>query len=85
MITTENFKRTNNDVNGNPRYIIHFLNLLTSKEQEGLTISQRYIIATNKAKQFGGKKYRGKDYGGGLVFQSYNLQSLCDKLNTLLV
>lgn len=65
------FTRVNNDVNGNPRYVCHFLNLL--KDGEGDSIQNRYQIALNRAKKIGGKKFHNKQYGGGIVFQSYNL------------
>ena len=52
----------NNDVNGNPRYVIHY-SVLSSNYNEALSISRK----------FGGKVYRGKDFGGGIVFQSYSL------------
>lgn len=80
--TTIEFKRVNNDVNGNPRYVCHFLNLLTDKEQEEIrakarpfqAISDMYAEAVWKAKKVGGKKYNGKNFGGGIVFQSYNIR-----------
>lgn len=55
--------RVNNDVNGNPRYVIHYLDL-HNDYNEALKISRK----------FGGKVYRGKDFGGGIVFQSYSLR-----------
>ena len=74
------FTRINNDANGNPRYVCHFLNLLSDKEQESYTgmsrISSMYSDAVHKARKIGGKKYHTKSYGGGIVFQSYNLPDL---------
>lgn len=69
-ITTPNgneytFYRTTNDVNGNPRYIVHFLDL-------GLELDECH--RTNKTNGSGLSVYRGKSFGGGYVFQSYNLQ-----------
>ena len=55
--------RVENDVNGNPRYVIHFLDLSTN-----------YNDALFKARKIGGKKYRAKWFGGGIVFSSYNLE-----------
>ncbi len=81
MITTEDLTRVNNDINGNPRYVIHFLNIINDSEGENLSISQKYIFATNKVKKIGGKKYKGKDFGGGIVFQSYNTTILVNELN----
>ena len=33
MITTENLTKVNRDVNGNPRYVTHFLNIITDKDK----------------------------------------------------
>lgn len=77
------FTRINNDINGNPRYIIHFLYLLNENECNGLTLDQKFNLALKKAKKIGGKQYRGKEFGGGIVFQSYNIQETILKLNSL--
>jgi hypothetical protein len=72
-----NFLRVNNDVNGNPRYVCHYSNLLTNAESNyttGLSISDRYNAALNRARKIGGRKFHNKQYGGGIVFQSYNIQ-----------
>ena len=65
---TIEFTRVNNDVYGNPRYVIHFYSLLNEDEQ---TLSN-YSLAVKRANKLGGKKYRGSDFGGGIVFQSYD-------------
>jgi len=87
-MTDNNFKydvkRVNNDINGNPRYVIHFLAFVNSADSDNARIrSQKlrsfshlpslYDIAINKSRSIGGKKYRGKDFGGGIVIQSYNI------------
>lgn len=59
------FWRTSNDVNGNPRYIVHFLD-----------IADDYNTAHQIAKSCGGRKYTGRAFGGGFVFQSYSLDHL---------
>ena len=59
--------RIKNDVNGNPRYVIHFSDL-------GIKLSDY----DNINKLYGFKKYRAGWFGGGVVFQSYNIQ---DTLN----
>ena len=33
-----------------------------------------YSTALYNAKKIGGKKFHNKQYGGGIVFQSYNIQ-----------
>lgn len=52
--------RIHNDSNGNPRYVLHFLSLDVKTEDYGR-------IA-------GLTKYKAKWFGGGYVFQSYNIQ-----------
>ena len=60
---TINFKRIRNDVNGNPRYVFRFLRLADNYEE-----------ALKIAKKIGGKKFHNKQFGGGIVIQSYNLE-----------
>jgi hypothetical protein len=68
-------KRINNDINGNPRFVVHFYELLRDGEGEGLPILERYELAVKKARKIGGKIYRGRDFGGCIVFQSYDIQA----------
>lgn len=55
--------RINNDSNGNPRYVIHFSDL-------GISLWDYDEIN----KLYGFKKYTAKWFGGGVVFQSYNIE-----------
>lgn len=61
--------RIKNDVNGNGRMVVHFMAFLTH-EDSGLTLNQKYSIAHKRALAIGGRKYTGKDFGGGFVFQA---------------
>lgn len=87
------FTRINNDTNGNPRYVCHFLNLLSDKEQDEIranakpfqSVNDMYSEAIFKAKKIGGKKYHNKQYGGGIVFQSYNIHKTENDILNLLV
>ncbi len=85
--TTIDFTRVNNDVNGNPRYVCHFHAFTNDSDREqalaeqkaGLSssfIDSMYRTALRRAKQLGGKKFHNKQYGGGIVFQSYNIGEL---------
>jgi hypothetical protein len=56
--------RIDNDVNGNPRYIIHYLAL-------GL----RDHVSTKKTREAGLRIYHGRLFGGGFTFTSYNIES----------
>jgi hypothetical protein len=88
METTKiSFTRVNNDVNGNPRYVCHFSNLLKDSENYFNTsakISDRYNTALNRARKIGGRKFHNKQYGGGIVFQSYNIQETENDILNLL-
>ena len=67
------WKRVNNDIYGNPRYVCHFSELETPADDELGTMA-RYDAAVARAKTVGGRRYRGRDFGGGIVFTSYNLK-----------
>lgn len=73
---TIEFTRINNDVNGNPRYVCHFLHLDVHGWESNIGLSDRYRIACKLANTIGGRKYSTKKYGGGIVFQSYSLNEL---------
>ena len=77
---TIEFTRVNNDVYGNPRFVTHFFSFLKEEEQ---TLSN-YSLAVKRANKLGGKKYRGNDFGGGIVFQSYNLDGLRKRIIEML-
>jgi hypothetical protein len=71
--------RVNNDINGNPRYVCHFLNFITDNDDYDKTgiyigIDNKYKLALQRAKKIGGKKYHNKRYDGGILIQSYNIQ-----------
>ena len=69
------YYKIDHDVNGNPRYVVHFLVLAQPDEKNGLkAVDMAYNEAARKIQSIGGKKYRAKWYGGGLVFSSYNLE-----------
>jgi len=68
--------RINNDNNGNPRYVVHFLQLLNEEEKSFLPFHKEYEYSLKKAKKIGGRKFHNKQYGGGIVFQSYNTDNL---------
>ena len=77
---TIEFTRVNNDFCGNPRFVTHFYSFLNEDEQ---TLSN-YGLAVKRANKLGGKKYRGSDFGGGIVFQCYSTERLAQRINDLL-
>lgn len=64
--------RINNDTNGNPRYVVHFLQ-----------IAESYERALFLGRKIGGRKFHNKQYGGGIAFQSYNIEWLENKINQI--
>lgn len=76
---TLHLTRITNDANGNPRYVAHFLNLNTRAELDAVPrigTSEKYVIACKRANSIGGRKYHNRQYGGGIVFQSYSIDEL---------
>jgi len=76
---TITFTRINNDGNGNPRYVCHYLHLLSTEYKVNTLIDFRadYAIACKHANTIGGRKWNNKQYGGGIVFSTYSLDDLC--------
>jgi hypothetical protein len=70
QVSSSDFSRITNDTNGNPRYVIHYLN-----------VDKNYNQALKIARKIGGKKFNNKQYGGGIVFQSYNISETAKYLN----
>ena len=76
--------KSTNDVYGNPRVIVHFSSLLTDKEYDKMSIEEGYNLAHKRALKLGGKTYRGKDYGGGFVFQCWSDTRLVREINDMM-
>jgi predicted lactoylglutathione lyase len=95
MNTTIDFTRINNDINGNPRYVCHYSEFINDNDKETARkmsqnlkpfcffVEHEYNIALNKARKIGGRKFNNKQYGGGIVFQSYNIGDLENHINEL--
>jgi hypothetical protein len=66
------FTRINNDTNGNPRYVVHYLQ-----------VAETYERALYLARKIGGRKFHNKQYGGGIAFQSYNIDWLENKIRQI--
>jgi len=64
--------RINNDTNGNPRYVVHYLQ-----------VAETYERALYLARKIGGRKFHNKQYGGGIAFQSYNIDWLENKITQI--
>jgi hypothetical protein len=72
----DEFFRVSNDSNGHPRYVTHYLAFLEDNE---LGVGD-YDIAKKRAQKLGFKVYRGKDFGGGFVTSSFNLENDIERI-----
>lgn len=70
------FRRIDNDTNGNPRYVCHYVWLLTQDELDDPKFTNRYNVALLRAKPLGGRKFHNKQFGGGIAFQCYDREKL---------
>lgn len=91
MSNTIDWKPITNDSVGTPRFVCHFLRFITQIEQNDLwkvhginTVSFMYRLALSRSKQFGGKKFHNKQYGGGIVFSTWDLMTLENHINNLM-
>jgi hypothetical protein len=80
--------RVKNDVNGNGRFVVHFLDLVTPEERaaspEQGRIPWLFDRALARSKKLGGRRYRGSDFGGGIVFQECGEELLRQDILNLL-
>ena len=86
MAETLTVTRVKNDVNGNSRYVVHFLALNTQAELDAdpwISVSEKYAIALKRARKIGGRKFHNRQYGGGIVFQCYSVQELAKDIGEL--
>lgn len=60
--------RIKNDINGNPRHVIHFLALVPKGK---MATYEQVVKAANK---LGGRKFHNKQFGGGVVFTAYECE-----------
>jgi len=73
------YTRVNSDVNGNPRYVLHFLKCEPYVWKDySITLPERYARVVKLMNTIGGRKFHNKQYGGGIVFQSYNMEDTID-------
>ena len=64
--------RVDSDIYGNPRYIVHYISISSERDKGGATGPDAVLARFSAARdRVGGKRYRGKWFGGGIVFQSY--------------
>lgn len=85
--------KISHDVNGNPRYVVHFLEFIKEADEHDRLrrswpensdlLHGQFYLALGMARKIGGKIYRGKDLKGGIVFQSFNVHELREDIAKL--
>ena len=83
MITKDDFTRVNSDVYGNPRCVIHYLSCCPERYKTW-PIDASYKATCKLMNRIGGRKFHNKQYGGGIVFQSYSLSETISHIERLL-
>lgn len=81
-------KRIKNDINGNGRFVVHFLEFITAKDRAEAPndlgkIRFLFNRAIYKCKPYGGRKYRGKEFGGCIVFQESSEELMADTIEKI--
>ena len=62
-----------NDVYGNPRIIVHYLDFLTTSEVFNLPHDEEMALAERRAKKAGFRRFKSREFGGGFIRQyDYN-------------
>ena len=76
--------KAKNDLSGNPRVVIRYVDFLSDKEFYELNTDQSYSLAYKRAKELNGKVYKGKDFDKGFVFQSNDDHALIRSINKII-
>lgn len=67
------FMADKNDVYGNPRIIVHFMDFLTTSELRSIPFDEKQTLAERRAKKAGFRKFKSREFGGGYIRQyDYN-------------
>lgn len=76
LISVIRANRIDNDVNGNPRYVIWCGDLLTDADRGTLRVGEWASTGLARGKALGGRQFRGRSFGGGIVFQTHSTEEL---------
>lgn len=73
--------QTTNNSHGNPRYVVWYpaFDNLEPKDPAMDFYTRLIIQGENVKEALGGKHYRGRDFGGGIVFTSYDYRADIDR------
>jgi hypothetical protein len=73
----------NANSNGCPRFVCHFLTFIKPSDSH-LSVHDKYELALQRAKVIGGKKFHNKQYGGGIAFASYNVNTVQQNIQMII-
>lgn len=63
------FRADKNDVNGNSRVVVHFLDFLGKEERSKNDVLTNFEIVKKRLKGSGWRKFHNKEFGGGFIRQ----------------
>lgn len=63
------FRADKNDVNGNSRVVVHFLDFFGKEERDKHTTLTLWEMALKRLKGSGWRKFHNKEFGGGFIRQ----------------
>lgn len=63
------YRADKNDVNGNSRVVVHFLDFLGKEERDKHTILTLWKMVRRRLKGSGWRKFHNKEFGGGFIRQ----------------
>ena len=82
------FTRVKNDVNGNPRWVAHFLDcepkVWRERRHASPSFDTGYLATVKLMNKIGGRKFHNKQFGGGIVFQSYSLDETANSIRAII-
>ena len=77
-----NWTRINCDSNGNPRHVIHFLECAPPAFAD-MPLVHMYAATVKLVNKIHGRKFHNKQYGGGIVFCTYDLDRIEAEIDRL--
>lgn len=67
------------DTNGNPRYVVHYLAVPFEGDDSQTFLTNQANHIEHAKRALYGQRYRASWFGGGIVFQTYNLRETLER------
>lgn len=76
-----------NNVYGTPRIIVHFLDFLTTSENNALSFDECYELAERRARKAGFRKFKSREFGGGYIklYDYNNCKKIAEKILSVML